>query len=73
MILDNVSIFLINLYQKTLSKELSKKIHCRFYPNCSNYGILSIKKYGFFEGWRKTIDRVKRCRVDNFDSCVDYP
>ena len=48
-------------------------IICRFHPNCSNYGILSLEKDGFVGGWKKTIGRIKRCRIYNFDSCVDFP
>ncbi|MEK6956164.1 MAG: membrane protein insertion efficiency factor YidD [Nanoarchaeota archaeon] len=56
-----------NYYKKKMS------IICRFYPSCSNYGIIALEKYGFFKGWYKTLFRIKRCHPNNFDSCVDYP
>jgi len=69
------SIYLIvNLHQNRISPYRNKKgYRCRFYPSCSNYGILALKKYGFFNGWLKTIGRIFRCNPKNFNSCVDYP
>lgn len=65
---------IINLHQKRISPILNKKgSKCRFYPSCSNYGIMALEKYGFFKGWYKTMNRIKRCRPNNYDSCVDYP
>ena len=74
-LLQGLSVFIINeLHQKRISPRLNKKgSKCRFYPTCSNYGIMAIKKYGFFHGWILTIKRILRCRIDNYDSCVDYP
>ena len=72
-LLTYLSIKLIILYQLTLSPILNKKICCRFYPDCSNYGILALEKYGFIRGWELAFNRVRRCRINNFDSCVDLP
>ena len=74
-VLQKASIMLIEkLYQKKFSPYLNKKgVYCRFYPSCSNYGIVAIKKYGFFKGWMKTINRIWRCNPWNNESCVDYP
>ena len=67
-------IFLIRSYQNFISPHLRKKgIRCRFYPTCSNYGILAIQKYGVLKGIRKTWNRLYRCRPDNLESCIDYP
>lgn len=73
--LQKASIYFIkNMYQVKISSRLLKKgVHCRFYPSCSNYGIMAIKKYGFFVGWMKTIYRIWRCNKRNNKSCVDYP
>ena len=73
--LEKVSIHLIvNLHQKKISPYLNKKgSKCRFYPSCSNYGLMAIEKYGFLKGWIKTIGRIFRCKPTNFDSCIDYP
>lgn len=63
-----------NIHQKKLSPMLAKRgTNCRFYPSCSNYGIMALKKDGFFKGWIKSFNRVWRCRPRNHDSCVDYP
>jgi len=74
-LLEKVSIYLIvNLHQKKISPYLNKKgSKCRFYPSCSNYGLRSIEKYGFFKGWTKTIGRILRCTPWNNNSHVDYP
>lgn len=34
---------------------------CRFYPTCSEYAILAIKKYGPFKGFFKAVWRILRC------------
>ena len=74
-ILQKISIWLIvNIHQKRISPRLNEKgTKCRFYPTCSNYGIMAIKKYGFFHGWILAIKRIFRCRSNNYNSCVDYP
>ena len=63
----------IRLYQRIISPILSKKIVCRFYPTCSEYAILSIRKYGLKLGLEKSYHRLLRCRPDNLDSCIDFP
>jgi hypothetical protein len=66
--------FIKKLHQNNISPHLNKKgIKCRFYPTCSNYGIMALEKYGFIKGWIKTFDRINRCKPNNYDSCVDYP
>ena len=67
-----LSVLIIRLYKKILAPILHKRIRCRFYPDCSSYGILALKKYGFVKGWKKSFNRIKRCRVDNFNSCIDF-
>ncbi|MCK4588935.1 MAG: membrane protein insertion efficiency factor YidD [Nanoarchaeota archaeon] len=63
------------IWQENLGKKYNKKrnIICRFYPSCSNYGIMALEKDGFLKGWAKTINRIWRCKPNNHDSCVDYP
>ena len=34
---------------------------CSFHPSCSEYGVISIKKFGLLEGVLKTSDRLLRC------------
>ncbi|MBI2663358.1 membrane protein insertion efficiency factor YidD [Candidatus Woesearchaeota archaeon] len=66
--------FITNIHQKGLSPKLNKLgSKCRFYPTCSDYGLIAIKKYGFFYGWIKIINRVWRCKPNNYNHCIDYP
>lgn len=52
----------IILYQKTLSGAAkSLGATCRFTPSCSEYGRLSIRKYGFLRGGAQTAARLARC------------
>jgi putative membrane protein insertion efficiency factor len=47
---------------------------CSFYPSCSEYGILAVRKHGFLKGWIKTINRILRCnKYRHEESCIDYP
>jgi len=62
------SITLINSYQKYLSPDHSKWWknkypfgYCKYYPTCSEYTKLAIKKYWFFKWWTKGIWRILRC------------
>jgi putative membrane protein insertion efficiency factor len=68
-----VAILLLRLYKRTLSATLRRWVRCRFYPTCSEYGILAIQKYGLAKGVGKTWHRLLRCRPDNHESCIDYP
>jgi len=72
----NVSAFLIkNFWQEEIGPKYKKKhnIICRFYPDCSNYSIRALKRYGFLKGWFFTYKRIKRCNQENTESCIDYP
>jgi len=47
---------------------------CSFHPSCSEYGVLALKKHGFYRGWIKTFQRIKKCKTFQHDeSCIDYP
>jgi len=66
--------YLIRCYQIKISPILNKRgVKCRFYPTCSDYMILAIQKYGLLKGIKKGINRIRRCRPDNYESCIDYP
>lgn len=54
-----VCIFLIRVYQKTVSPLLGKS--CRFIPSCSQYAIDAIKEYGVFKGIFMGFKRIIRC------------
>ena len=59
---------LIKFYQKNFPV----KGKCRFYPNCSNYFILAIKKYGYLNGILKTLIRILKCNPFS-NSKIDFP
>jgi putative membrane protein insertion efficiency factor len=52
-------IFLIKLYQWTLSPLLGPK--CRFTPSCSKYAIEALEKYGPLKGGWLALKRISRC------------
>lgn len=57
-----IVIYLINFYQKNISKWLeSKNIKCKFYPTCSEYTKQAISKYGTIKGTFLGIKRVLKC------------
>jgi putative component of membrane protein insertase Oxa1/YidC/SpoIIIJ protein YidD len=56
---------LIITYQTLLSSQQSPQI-CTFTPSCSQFGYISIKKYGAFWGLLMTSDRFVRCHNFNF-------
>ena len=66
-------ILMIRFYQKALSQTVARRMRCRFYPSCSEYAIMAIHRYGVVRGLTKAFDRVRRCRPDNLESCIDYP
>ncbi|MDO5112807.1 MAG: membrane protein insertion efficiency factor YidD [Planctomycetia bacterium] len=55
----NVAVFLVRVYQKTLSPIIGRQ--CRFYPTCSQYYILAVRKYGFCYGSCLGLWRILRC------------
>jgi uncharacterized protein len=48
-------------YQKWLSPRLRTK--CRHIPNCSAYGMESLRRYGLLAGSQLTADRIRRCKA----------
>lgn len=66
-ILAKISLFLIKIYQKTLSPDkglfsfyLRGKV-CSHIPHCSEYWKKILKRYWFFNGLPKIIDRILHC------------
>ncbi|MCD6550112.1 membrane protein insertion efficiency factor YidD [bacterium] len=57
--LKKIVLKLIKIYQGFISPLLGR--HCRFYPSCSNYCYLSIKKYGLSKGLYKGVRRILKC------------
>lgn len=52
-------IFPIRLYQKYISP--AKKPCCKYYPTCSQYAVLAVRKYGPVRGSLKSAWRILRC------------
>jgi putative membrane protein insertion efficiency factor len=52
-------ILLIKLYQYTLSPLLGNC--CRFYPSCSDYALLALRKHGALKGVWLALKRVGKC------------
>lgn len=57
--LKDIAIFIVHLYQKFAPIEVRSR--CGYYPTCSDYMILSIRKYGLIIGIIKGYKRIKRC------------
>ncbi len=62
-----VFLFLINIYQKTLSPFFASALHirCKFNPTCSEYTKQAIEKYGALKGSFLGIKRIIRCNPWN--------
>ena len=66
-----IVIYLIKIYQKTLSFDhgffrfLYPYGYCRFKPTCSEYAISAVEKYGIFKGGLIAMYRVLRCNPFN--------
>ncbi len=60
-------LFLIKIYQKTLSpdhgplKKMYPHGYCRYYPSCSVYSYEVIKKHGLIVGLPRSAWRIMRC------------
>ena len=65
-----VGIWLVRQYQRWCRPWMGD--HCRFYPSCSDYMILAVKKHGFLLGVPKGIWRICRCQPFH-PGGVDYP
>ena len=67
--LRKIVIWFIRLYQRYASDDI--RLSCVFTPSCSEYMILSIRRYGVIRGCVKGIKRLKRCHYPNGGE--DYP
>lgn len=67
--LKSILIWLVLVYQKLAPERVRRK--CVFTPSCSEYMMLSLKKYGVIKGLIKGIKRLKRCHLPNHGE--DYP
>ncbi|WP_105196239.1 MULTISPECIES: membrane protein insertion efficiency factor YidD [Flavobacterium] len=66
-------ILLIWIYKKFASPIWSKFFRCKFYPTCSQYSKQAVQKYGLKKGIKMTVKRLSKCRIGNYDSCIDLP
>lgn len=66
----NVLILFIKVYQYLLSPLLGPR--CRFYPTCSHYGIIALKKHGAIYGNYKLMIRLCKCHPFHKGG-VDFP
>ncbi len=55
----NLLLALLWIYRKIISP--LKPPTCRFYPTCSEYALLAIKKYGAAKGTVLTLKRLLKC------------
>ncbi|MBS0629931.1 MAG: membrane protein insertion efficiency factor YidD [Verrucomicrobia bacterium] len=58
-LIKHLFIFLIRLYQWTISPLIGKS--CRFYPSCSHYCVEAIQKHGAGRGLWLGIKRIVKC------------
>ena len=57
-----IGIFLIKIYQKTLSPMSHVLgVECKYYPTCSEYTKQAIEKYGFLKGCFLGGKRILKC------------
>lgn len=57
--MQSVVIKLIIFYRRFLSP--LKPPTCRFYPTCSEYGLIAIQRFGVIKGGWLTIKRILKC------------
>lgn len=63
----NALVFLIKIYQATLSpdhgvfKNIFPALGCRFYPSCSDYAREAISQYGLLTGLMLSLKRIFKC------------
>lgn len=56
---NQIFILAIRIYQNSLALIFPRS--CRFYPSCSEYGILALRKFGLFKGMWLIIKRISKC------------
>lgn len=54
---------LVRIYQRYAPEQVRCK--CRFEPSCSEYMLQALDRYGAFEGLKRGIRRLKRCKPGN--------
>ncbi len=64
-------IAVIRFYQKWISPMMRPR--CRFYPTCSEYTILAVRKFGILRGLLKGLWRVLKCHPLYRGDFLDFP
>ncbi|MDB4443711.1 membrane protein insertion efficiency factor YidD [bacterium] len=54
---------IIDVYQTLISPFIGPT--CRFYPSCSTYARLALKKYGILKGGTLSLIRILKCHPFN--------
>lgn len=67
--LSSIIIQCVYIYQRYAPDHV--RLACRFKPSCSEYMILSVRRYGAVKGTIKGLKRIIRCRPPN--GGIDYP
>ncbi len=57
--IEKIIVILILLYQNTVSFLIGPS--CRFSPSCSNYALLSIRRFGVKKGITLSLKRLIKC------------
>ncbi len=60
-VLKQISIKLIQYYQKKGGSKALFSLECNFEPTCSEYTKQAIIQFGAYHGWRLGILRIKKC------------
>lgn len=68
--LNKLAIYLIKFYQFAISPWFGNC--CKFHPSCSEYALLSFKKYNSFKASFLTIKRLIKCAPWHKGG-IDYP
>jgi putative membrane protein insertion efficiency factor len=58
-ILENIFVVLVRVYQICISPFIGPC--CRFYPTCSEYAIIAVRRYGPLRGAFLGLRRILRC------------
>lgn len=69
--INNILIFVVRIYQSTFSPYINS--NCRFYPTCSEYAILALKKYNIVKACFKIAKRIISCHNFSQKHPVDMP
>lgn len=58
-VLAKILLTFIRFYQYVISPLLPAR--CRFYPTCSQYGVVAVQRHGGIKGGWLTVKRICRC------------